>query len=494
MPRKGNKVPEKSYAHLSPAMRYKVAQRIALFLIAALILAGDQFSLKAKQQKPVQPKAKSKLPKLTSHLVLISISGLRADDVNDAERLRLAIPTIQALRLKGSYAAGVESVYPSQSKPAHVSIVTGVLPADHGITSDFPFNEQTGVQSTKPHLSSTEIKADTLWEAAKREGLTTAAISYPVTASAAIDFMLPETGEEKGNHNSNPPDLMNEILHALKAESEILPLKSKPENLVHQTRDDFKAEAAAYLIDKYRPNLLLINFTSLDLAQKRFGIRSTETKAVMALIDTLIQKIVSATSLAKPADETTFLIVSDHGSSQIEREFRPNVLLAKKGFLTTDEQGNVKSWRAIIQSFEGSAAVFFKNPQDESTTQEVEKIFRELEKDSDNPIWRITSRHDGTRLGVDPRAAFYLDAAPRYKISSRANGSATAKTEELAAHGYLPSRAEMRATLIFAGKGIKANQRIEYTRLIDIAPTVGRLLGFEMKSARGRVLSEIVTQ
>ena len=154
----------------------------------------------------------------------------------------------------------------------------------------------------------------------------------------------------------------------------------------------------------------------------------------------------------------------------------------------------MKSWRAVIQSFEGSAAVFLKNSQDESTGQEVEKIFRELEKDSDNPLWRITPWRDGTRLGVDPRAVFYLDAAPRYKISSRANGSAIAKTEERAAHGYLPSRAEMRATLIVAGNGIKANQKIEHARLIDIAPTVGRLLGLEMKSVRGRVLSEVVTQ
>ena len=493
MLRKESKASEKSYARFSPAM-HKVAQRVALFLIAALILAGDQSLLKAQQQKPAKPQAKPKLPKLTSHLVLISISGLRADDVNDAEKLRLAIPTILALRAKGSYAVGVESVYPSQSRPAHVSIVTGVLPADHGITSDFPFVEQTGAQSTKPHLSSTEIKADTIWEAAKREGLTTAAISYPLTVGAAINFILPEAGEEKGDYNSNPPRLMNEILHALKTESKVIPLTSKPGNLVHQTQDDFKAEAAAYLIEKYRPNLLLINFTSLDLAQKRFGIRSTETKAVMALIDNLIKKIVSAIGLAKLADETTFLIVSDHGSSQIEREFRPNVLLAKKGLLTTDEQGNVKSWRAIVLSFDGSAAVFLKNPQDEPTAQEVGKIFSELDKDSDNPLWRITPRRDGTRLGVDPRAVFYLDAAPRYKISSRANGPAIAKTEERAAHGYLPSRAEMRATLIVAGKGIKANQRIEYARLIDIAPTVGRLLGLEMKSARGRVLSEVVTQ
>lgn len=491
-------------------MCYKPIQKLALYLIVALILMGSVSnapSPKAQQPKPTPTPNKPRPPKLTSHVVLISISGLRADDVNNAETLRLKIPTILALRMKGSYAAGVESVYPSQSLPAHASIATGVLPADHGISSDYPFDEQTGMQSAAPHRSAKQIKADTIWEAAKREGLTTAAIGYPLTVDARINFNLPDAPEEQAAAGSIPPELINEVLSALKIKSEAIPLESKAANLIHQTHDDFKAEAAAYIIEKHRPNLLLVNFTSLDLAQRRFGnissldlsrrgfgMRPGETQTVMELIDSLIKKIVSAVERAKLGDETTFLIVSDHGSSEIEREFRPNALLARKGFLKTGESGNVKSWRAVVQSFDGSAAVFLKNPQDETAAREVEKVFVELEKDSDNPIWRITSRRDAARLGVDPRVALYLDAAPRYKISSRANGSVIAKTDERAAHGYLPSRAEMRATLVAAGKGIKANQRIEYARLIDIAPTLVRLLGLEMKSARGRVLSEVITQ
>jgi predicted AlkP superfamily pyrophosphatase or phosphodiesterase len=477
-------------------MRNKVAQFLTLCMIAALILAVTQPSLKAQQQKNAQPPAKPTPPKFTSHVILISISGLRADDLNNAETLRLNIPTIRALRAKGSYAVGVESVYPSQSSPAHVSIVTGVLPADHGITSDFPFDEKTGAQSAKPHFFSAEIKIDTLWDAAKREGLSSAAIGYPLTTGASINFNLPDAPEEKekANSNSNPPELINEVLLALKTKSETAPSTSKLDNLVHRTHDDFKAEAAAYLIGKYRPNLLLINFTSLDLAQRRFGLQAIETRDVFGLIDGLVKKIVSATDTAKLTDETTFLIVSDHGSSQIEHEFRPNVLLAKKGLLTIDEQGNIKSWNAVVQSFEGSAALFLKNKQDETMAREVEKLFNELDRNSDNPLWRIISRRDAARLGADPRVSLYLDAAPRYKISPRANGSTVAKTDDRTAYGYLPSRAEMRATLILTGKGIKAGQRIEYARLIDIAPTVVRLLGLEMKSARGRSLSEVITQ
>lgn len=435
---------------------HKIAQLFALGLLATLILAGsflNASSQNAQQQKQTPTptaKSKPKPPKLTSHVVLISISGLRADCANNPDAFRLKIPTIQALRARGSYAIGIEGVYPSQSKPAHTSIATGVLPADHGITSDYAFDEQTGKASAVPHFSSKEIKAETIWDVAKREGLITAAIGYPLTADAVINFNLPEV----------PAD----------------------------------AAALADLIQKERPHLLLINFTSFDSAQRRYGLLSKEAITALELIDGSIKKTLAAIEQADLADETTFLIVSDYGISKVEQEFRPNALLSKKGFLTTDEQGNIKSWRASAQSFGGSAAIFIKNPQDEATAREVEKAFRDLEKESNNPLWRITPRRDATRLGADPRAAIYLDAAPRFVISPRANGSIIGKTDERVAHGYLPSRAEMRATLIIAGKGIKANQRIEYARLIDIAPTLARLLGLEMKSARGRVLSEVITQ
>lgn len=382
--------------------------------------------------------------------MVISISGLRADHANDPASFRLKIPAIQALRAKGSYAVGIESVYPSQSKPAHVSLMTGVLPADHGITSDFAFNEQTGLPSASPHLSAREIKAETLWDLAKREGLATAAVAYPMTTDAAFNANLPEFPAS--------------------------------------------ADAIAELIKKERPNLLLIYFDSLDAAQRRFGLLSKQAMAALEQIDNSIGKITEAFAESKLEAETTFLILSDRGASQVEQEFRPNVLLAKKKLLTADEQGNVKSWRAIAQSFGGSAAVFLKNPQDETTAREVEKAFAEIEKEHDNPLWRITLRRDASRLGTDPRPLLYLDAAPRIALSSRANGSINGKSEERATAGYLPSRAEMRAALILAGKGIKPNQRIEYGRLIDIAPTLARLLGLEMKSARGRVLTEVIAQ
>jgi hypothetical protein len=50
----------------------------------------------------------------------------------------------------------------------------------------------------------------------------------------------------------------------------------------------------------------------------------------------------------------------------------------------------------------------------------------------------------------------------------------------------------MRAALVAAGRGLKTGAKIEHARLIDLAPTVARLLGLELRAARGRVISEVI--
>jgi len=122
-------------------MQNRVVQLLALCLIAgsALLDNFSCFQSATRQQNPALPSKESKPEKtrIASHLVLISVSGLRADFANSPGDFHLTIPNIEALRAKGAYAYAVESVYPSQRNPAHVTIATGVLPSDHGIYSDY---------------------------------------------------------------------------------------------------------------------------------------------------------------------------------------------------------------------------------------------------------------------------------------------------------------------------------------------------------------------
>ncbi len=489
-------------------MTGKISRPIVLLFLLLLTLTLYLYAVSAgsaRQRKSSEQESKKKPQPISSHVIVITISGLRSDFVTGAESYSLRIPTLQSLQAKGAYAVGIESVFPSQSIPAHASILTGTLPADHGVTSDYAFDENEAFQSRHPHQSAKEIKTDTICELARRMGLSAAAVGFPLTSGATIDFNLPDEAQpetddkDKGEaqaeltkgRNNAASKLRNEVLAALKSDADAK-LFGARDKFADQAKDSFKASAAAYIIEKYRPNLLLINFTSFDVLQKRHGLLSKESLISLELIDGLVKKIIDATERSRTAEETAFLITSDSGASKVGKEFRPNVLLAKKGWLTSGEQGRIVSWQAAAQSLGGSAAVFIKNPQDERLVREIEAFFQEQAETPDSPIWRIISKRDATKLGADPRVAFYIDAAPSYAMSSISTGSVIARTADRASNGYAPSRAEMRAAFIAAGKGIKSGIKVEYARLIDIAPTVAKLLGLEMKTARGRVIAEVI--
>jgi predicted AlkP superfamily pyrophosphatase or phosphodiesterase len=422
-----------------------------LLILAICLLAAP--AGRAQRQGASKQGNEARKPPISSHVILIAIEGLRSDFVTGAESKRLNIPTIQALRSRGSYAVGIESVFPTQSVPAYASMITGSPPADHGLTSDYSFDQESASISVEPHKLAGEIKIETIFDLARRANLVTAAVGFP-GAGAPIMFDQSDVAA-----------------------------------------DFVKAAAAAEIIERHCPNLLMVNFTSFDEAQRRYGLLSAESIKAMEAIDDFVKKIIDAAEKFEMAEEATFILVSDSGSSKIEKEFNPNVLLAKKGWLTSDSRGRVTSWLAVAQSFGGSAGVFVKDPKDEKFIREVETFFTQQAEKPDSPIWRIITRPEATKLGADPRVALYLDAAPLYAITAKTTGSPItnlSKGADRAVRGYAPSRVEMRALFVIAGKGIKSGAQTPYARLIDIAPTVARLLGLEMKTARGRVISEVL--
>src|SRR5262249_52429754 len=107
---------------------------VALSLFICLLAAPTRH---AQQGNPSKEEGEAKKPPISSHVILIAIDGLRSDFVTGAESQRLNIPNIQALRARGSQAVGIESVFPTQTVPAHASMITGSPPSDHGVTSDY---------------------------------------------------------------------------------------------------------------------------------------------------------------------------------------------------------------------------------------------------------------------------------------------------------------------------------------------------------------------
>ena len=121
--------------------------------------------------------------RLTEHVLLFSIDGYRPQVYRDE---RWPAPVLHQLARQGAFALSVRSVFPALTYPAHVSLVTGALLARHGVV----------------HTSRSSRR--TLWDAIRARGGTTAAVSWPVTVGAAIDWNVPDVWDPANTAWSRP--------------------------------------------------------------------------------------------------------------------------------------------------------------------------------------------------------------------------------------------------------------------------------------------------
>src|SRR5215470_11487073 len=125
------------------------------------------------------------------HVVIVSVDGLRPDTYLEADRLGLKIPTLRRLMREGTVAAGAMSVLPSVTYPAHTTIATGVFPARHGIVTNYAW-DPVDKNLTGWWWYAEDIRAPTLWDAARAAGRKVALIDWPVTVGAKVDVLVPE--------------------------------------------------------------------------------------------------------------------------------------------------------------------------------------------------------------------------------------------------------------------------------------------------------------
>lgn len=126
-------------------------------------------------------------------VVVISIDGFAAFSWSDP---RARLPTLRRLAERGALAAGMETVFPTTTWPTHVSMVTGVSPAAHGVVANHVLNRETrateDLTGDPVYDAPALLRAPTVYDRAHGAGLRTAAIDWPATRNATtLDFNLP---------------------------------------------------------------------------------------------------------------------------------------------------------------------------------------------------------------------------------------------------------------------------------------------------------------
>jgi predicted AlkP superfamily pyrophosphatase or phosphodiesterase len=403
-------------------------------------------------------------------LIVVSLDGVRPDICRGAGELGIRLLNIQELMDSGASATAVESVYPSTTYPAHATLVTGVPPRLHGI-----FSHLTSLDPTEKarawHWFAQPLRVPALWNSAHAMGLKTAAVGWPVSAGAPIDFNVPEIWDPAHPHplqdfqtvaRHSTPGLFEELMPA------VAPMLS-----IGGASDRLRTEAALSIWNRYHPNLLLLHLVEYDYEAHRTGPLAREALEALERSDAELARLREAAADTGPAN---FVVLSDHGFVPVEKEAAPLVVLGDEGlFIKVNEAGwELRRLGAVHAG--GSLALYWLEKPSAEDRRALDRALDRLK--ATGAVGEIVDRAKLETLSADPDAEMMLDAAPGFYFSDRFDGPVVRPSlKDRGTHGHLPTRQGLEAMFVAAGPEVAPGKNLGRLTLVQVARALIHLAG-----------------
>jgi predicted AlkP superfamily pyrophosphatase or phosphodiesterase len=416
-----------AYAIRSELLRTRFPSRIfsciwpALICAAALIFPGI-----ARTQSGQKPGSRK--------LLVISVAGLDARFLAEPPT-RVKIPNIRRMMRQGTVSSGVVGVAPSDTWPSEISIVTGVLPSENSVTTI------------------------SLWQAAAKIGLKTAAIYWPATIGAEIGFDLPAPGKPQPGRNVQFDDVAQKSSPAGIVER----IEKSAPGFQKELWDDSSAtRAAVYLLHAEKPDMLLVQLSDVDSEQRETGSLSVYARDMLENDDELIGQILGAA-----APGTVVALVSGHGFENENYIVRPRVLLRLGKQAAADIPVEVED--GLIGTTNPAVAERLRRFMSDGHRH---GIAREV------PMAEVKARVPSLAHWV---AAF--DTPLNYVASAEDQGPALGPGTRRGVTGFWPMSPGYRSVFVLSGEGVPA-RRLGEIDLLQIAPTLAEAMGLELPQGR----------
>ena len=426
------------------------------------------------------------------HVVVLSVDALVYEDLEILSKLY----TFEEIWPKTARVNKVRSVYPTITYPCHTTMRTGVYPDRHGIVN----NEKPEVcvrGSLWQHMHES-VKAKSIFEYAKEQGLTTAAVCWPVTGNDPnIDYQVceywPQFGESTVQCFRDSGSSEEVIEKVVKPNSKLIENRHR----MHPWCDEFFMQCACDMLREFKPNLLMIHNGNVDAYRHETGLFTSKVETSLHENNLWFCHLLKAADDAGILDKTDFFIVSDHGQLEIRRCVSMNVLFAERGLIDVDEEGNITDYVAFSKSGGLSSLIYLKNPDNAEDVAKTKAVLEQLKAEEAYGIGEIFTEEEARtkhHLGGDFSFVIETDGYTTF-----ANEWQRPLVQPLdnrnyrfgrATHGHLPEKGPQ-PTLIAFGPHIKPGVVLENANLVDEAPTFAHALGFEMEDVDGRCLVEL---
>ncbi len=427
-------------------------------------------------------------------LIILSHDALVYEDLEFLGKL----PTFRQLLEKSARIDTLRTIYPSITYPAHASIISGNYPERHGIiNNELP---EIGVLSSPWHWFAKDNKSKTLFGAAKKAGLSTAAVFWPVSGNdPEIDYLITEYWSQ-----SEDDDLEDVFVRSGSSPEVMERVVKKNLNLLrgrerqHPDADEFVIQSACDMIREFQPDLLAIHPAAIDAARHASGVFSQQVDESLLHTERWTRMIIEATRAAGVFEQTNFVIMSDHGQLDIKRTINPNVILREQGLITTDEAGNFLDWQVFCKSAALSSQVYLKDSADKALSGRMHELFIALRDEGIYGISEVFSRAEiKKKERLDGEFAFVLESdgftsfgndwrrplVRSFDISDYRFGRAT--------HGYLPNKGPQ-PTFLATGPAFTAGVRVERRPIVDVAPTLALAMGLDLPDTDGQPVRQLL--
>jgi phosphonoacetate hydrolase len=434
--------------------------------IAALVIAAA-FAVGFGQGGP-QGQERSRA---ADHVVIIMLDGVRPD------ALRLAnAPTIARLAASGARYLQARTVYPSQTRVAFVSLPTGAYPGSHGIIGGDSYKDSNW-QSVSLGPESDPIPAQAL---SARRTIFEEAAAVGLTSLYAAMKGYELVGARGATWTINGHLTLDRVAHATRYDTAVhgsaaLALWYK-QLLSRQLLDQ-----ALGIVKEKRPNVIVLNLGSADYVGHSYGPNTSEYRQTIEFMDGLIGELLQVLETLRLRDRTAVVISADHGFTHGDGRTVVTTPSAAGPEIAALKALGIEHF--VTNTGGTSLGVYVRDKRRVSEAASV--LRREAWADA------IYCEDAAARCGRSLQALKALFPGRSPDLMVDLDDEVSVNRPVIGNHGSLRD-IDMQIPLILSGAGIAQGVIAGKAELVDVAPTVARLLGVTPKLMQpdGRVLTE----
>jgi len=312
-----------------------------------------------------------------SALVFLTIPGLARSDLAWMPRLSQLAAQGQSLRLRHSF--------PSVTWPAQATMLTGVLPSQHGVVANGFYSRETG--EVEMWTAGNEIiQAPQIWDQIRerRWAIQSAAWFPMLSKRCSADYIcMPAPihqpdGRETPWCYSRPDGHYAELVPTLGH----FPLHHFWGPLASIPSSKWIADSAIATARKYRPQFWYIYLPHLDYAAQRTGPGSPPALAALGELDGVIGQLIDEMS-AIYDERVMWVAASEYVITPVDHVSYPNRILRQAGLLevrSADDGEHLdiaasRAWALVDHQF----SHVYVQDRDTDVRDEVVRLFDEID-------------------------------------------------------------------------------------------------------------------